>query len=711
MHFKASTTYEQESESRGITSRNHRAELVACLLALLCYANTLGNGYCYDDNRIVASNPVVSEPGRWADVWTGDYWGSSPDGDASRDLLYRPVAVGSYRMVHSLFGASPFPQHLVNVLLHMIVTFLVVRLARRVSEEPGVAFFSGAVFAVLPIHTEAVAAVVGRADLIATLGVLLALVYHYRVFFRGERTNPVAGSILICVAVFLAVGAKEAGLAVFPLLILFDAYWHMQTHQAPRWIHWLRGAISFRLVYLIVPFALYLTLRYYALGGRWMQVPPPTKTVNMLVDAPFWQHVLGVIQLWGMYLAKTFWPAVLSVKYSVNALRLATSPADGLVLLGFAGGLLWMLLAIRDTVRQRFALGLLGAAILLSYLPTSNLFVLIRVFLAERTWYLPSVWLVMAAGILVSRLIKVVPRTYLFGGLCVIITACLVRSTIRNGEWRDNGSLYASAYRDQPDGIGALYLYGQWLFHHDDPQEGIALLNRTIEIDLGYTLAHRALGEAYAKTGNAKKALYHWQTANHQVPNHAATMAGLRAVAGHLRAADRSLEGLRKSVASDPTHLERELALVKRLRELGLVDEAMSRFQQRETDFASSAAWQLEYAVTCVLQNRIDEAISRYRKSLAADPQNAQAAVELAMLLLERKGEGDLAEAWEWVTQTEHRQGTSVNILVCQAELLAARGDLSAAWERYKRVLELLPPGSTQRRIFEQRAAVLGRQP
>jgi Flp pilus assembly protein TadD len=151
------------------------------------------------------------------------------------------------------------------------------------------------------------------------------------------------------------------------------------------------------------------------------------------------------------------------------------------------------------------------------------------------------------------------------------------------------------------------------------------------------------------------------------------------------------------------------LALVRRLRDLGLVPEAVARLREGESYFADSAEWQLEYAVTLVYLDDRDGAISRYRRALDLAPGNPQAAVELAMLLLERRGPGDLDEAGRWAQHASALAPESPSVLACLAELAALRGDLREAQALYDRAIQALPPDAVQRRVFEQRARALGR--
>ena len=138
---------------------------LCAVVAVACYVNALGNGFCEDDNPIIALNPLVTEPGQWGVLWLKDYWHRDAGVEIRRDLLYRPVAILTYRLNHAVHGLRPFGYHLVNLLLHVAVTLLVYRLGLRMTGSRACAALAGCAFAVLPIHVEAVTHVVGRAEL------------------------------------------------------------------------------------------------------------------------------------------------------------------------------------------------------------------------------------------------------------------------------------------------------------------------------------------------------------------------------------------------------------------------------------------------------------------------------------------------------------------------------------------------------------------
>ncbi len=120
-------------------------------------------------------------------------------------------------------------------------------------------------------------------------------------------------ALLAAGAAFLAASAKEIGVSLALLLPAWHGFWRRGSPARPA-----LSAATARLLLAAPAAALlaYLGLRYHALGGRLHQEPGLTKTINVLVDAPTWQHALGVVQLWGMYWAKSIWPAELSVNYS-----------------------------------------------------------------------------------------------------------------------------------------------------------------------------------------------------------------------------------------------------------------------------------------------------------------------------------------------------------------------------------------------------------
>jgi Flp pilus assembly protein TadD len=202
----------------------------------------------------------------------------------------------------------------------------------------------------------------------------------------------------------------------------------------------------------------------------------------------------------------------------------------------------------------------------------------------------------------------------------------------------------------------------------------------------------------------------HLRVANMQLPNDAPTVRAIEEISRRLSTRDETaLTQLRRAAEGRPDDMQGEIALVRKLRELGRDAEALRRFADLDKDFASDAEWQAEYAVTLVEQNDRDGAIARYRRCLELAPDDADRMIELAMLLLERREGVDLDDAWRLAERARHLAPGAWRPLVCQAELLALRGDLAAAVRLYEAAIAGLSPGSPQRRVLEARAKTLGK--
>src|SRR5215472_283169 len=173
-------------------------------VVLLAYGNTLLNSFTLDDEHFILRNAAVtgfSARGLFA-----------PDKDFN---LFRPVTFATYALNWAAGGVHPWGYHLLNVLLHVAVTlllYLVLKLLlERESESAALAWVTACLFAVHPIHTEAVASIVGRSELLAAGFLLAAWYLHLR-----DR------AVLSLVCFPLALLSKESAIVFLPLALAGD---------------------------------------------------------------------------------------------------------------------------------------------------------------------------------------------------------------------------------------------------------------------------------------------------------------------------------------------------------------------------------------------------------------------------------------------------------------------------------------------------------
>jgi len=237
-------------------------------------------------------------------------------------------------------------------------------------------------------------------------------------------------------------------------------------------------------------------------------------------------------------------------------------------------------------------------ALLISYFPTSNALVLIQEFFAERLWYLPSFFaLAFLAAIADHYLSNSRRATVVSSATALIALALMGRTWMRNREWNGNALLYAAAYRDGPNSIGVLQLYGDWLSRNDETAKGIGLLKKALEIDPGYIDAHRSLADAYLQSGDSESARRHLETIDRLAPG---------AV---------SYNNLGVAYARQ-----------------GNLARAEQEFRNALADPKAAPFAHYNLGMICHRTNRPDEAISHLEESLRLDPGAAATILDLGRL-------------------------------------------------------------------------------
>lgn len=178
----------------------------------------------YFRRRAILGNADVSGGAPWQRSFSDDFWGT-PLTDSGSHGSWRPLCVLSFRLNYLLGGGfAPWGFHLVNNLLHCVATGLVVQVARTLLASVWAVLATGALFAAHPIHTEAVAGLVGRADVAACVCYLLTYLSYLRHMRWRESGDTrqwlaLASSLLLAVAGLLF---KETAITALLVCILFD---------------------------------------------------------------------------------------------------------------------------------------------------------------------------------------------------------------------------------------------------------------------------------------------------------------------------------------------------------------------------------------------------------------------------------------------------------------------------------------------------------
>lgn len=409
--------------------------LVALILAALApHLGAIDNEFVFDDNGVIVENEAVTGLDLKR-IWTSPYWPALPNAN-----LYRPLASTTYALNWAAGDGQAATFVVVNLILHVAATLVALWLLRRILPNAhGVAWAAAFLFAVHPIHVEAVVGIVGRAE---TLAAVLTL-GSYLLWLRSERSENGGFQLLAVLLWILALLSKESAIALPGLLLL-----HRLRIVAPP-----SRARRFRLSDLAWPAGLIavFALRLNALGR--LTSPGAGHIDNPLASLDPIMRALGA----GGVLARQFGQILTGRGFSPDYSFAEVVPgttlyATGAIMLFVLAFGLFAALRWGRTGPEGWGL----AFFFFFWLVTSNLLVPIGTVQADRLFYLPLLGLLVVAASSLSRIPLGSARRY----FCVIVLILFtfhfgIASAMQTKEWRTNRTLFSAAVRESPSSVKA----------------------------------------------------------------------------------------------------------------------------------------------------------------------------------------------------------------------------------------------------------------
>jgi len=468
------------------------AAVLSAALAVLLFANSLANGFAFDDNPIIRDNlplhSLKSLPGALA----APYW----PGEHGQSLaLWRPLATAAYGLEWTLWDGAPVGFHLFNVLLHGAVTALVVLLLAELMPVAG-AFVAGLVFAVHPIHVEAVSNVVGRAEVLSAFFFLAACILLLR---AGERLKP-ARLLLVLLLYGLAFLTKESAITLVGIVFLLDAsrreltLGNLGPYLQRRWPLYLG---------LLGVAGLILWARFLVLGN--VARPFPPLGADLLEDVP---RIWTVATTWPHIIRLLFFPKALVVDYGPAVIPLAFgwNPGNIVGVVMVLALLTLSLVTWRSGTEMKpgslssraLGFGVLWFVVTLS--PTSNIFFLSGILLSERTLYLPTVGFVAVMGWVVLRLHRERPR--LTPALVAVALVLLGgRSWSRTPTWKNDLEVFNTLIAEHPESGRSQWILGDLYWAAGRRTEALRAYRVAIGILGGHYSLMTELGRTFLGAG------------------------------------------------------------------------------------------------------------------------------------------------------------------------------------------------------------------
>jgi tetratricopeptide (TPR) repeat protein len=521
-------------------------------IAFLVHANTLGHDYVLDDSIVIKDNQFTQEGiSGLGPIFTKDTFYGFFKKDGKDKLVqggrYRPLSLAMFAIEYELFGLNPFVGHFINVLLFALLCVWIFYFLRLLLKDQRhseiIAFLSAMLFAVHPIHTEVIANIKGRDELLALWLSILSF-YHVLKYTDGNKKSNLLWSV---VCIFLASLAKENALtfiAIIPLgLMLFRSFNLSKAIQ--------KSLAAF------IGVALFLIIRFsvlgFAMGSESLELmnnPFLRWTGSTYEPLSFFERLPTIFYTLGAYIKLLFVPFGLTHDYYPRYIDLmewsniwVLLSLLSYILLGFV-----FLSQFRKHPIIAFSIGFY----LLSLSIVSNVFISIGTNMAERFVFMPSLgFCLLIVYLFLSVLDKVKPVEKInfkdknLSVLYLIFIVFAIASFSRNKVWENNYTLFTTdvvkssnsaklsnaaagiiidthkddveakkvteltkakmytenAIRVHPTYRNAYLLRGNASFYLKEFDDAIAWYERILEMDPTYADAQNNLFEAYVQGG------------------------------------------------------------------------------------------------------------------------------------------------------------------------------------------------------------------
>jgi hypothetical protein len=563
--------YETPREDGRKPSRTRWQYTYLLLLVPVCaaYARTLGFSFVYDDKAWIVGNPALHSWSFLPDYFTQNVWagvyGASPGN------YYRPLFMLWMRVQVALFGSDPHGYHLGVVLLHLLVTLLVYRLALRITVDRAAAVCAALIFGLHPVHIESVAWIAGATDPLVSALLIASFLCWLKDREASARTRVWrAASLGLYV---LALLSKETAV-IFPLIVAAHEWIDGRSGELSEKARGASGRLRKALQQaapFVVLVALYLAARVAVLKG----FSHAASSVSLLTVLLTWPSLA-----W-FWLRHLLWPVGLSTYYDLSYV---TQPTWGNFVLPALGILVASVLLAWGAVKSRvvaLAIPWLSFPLIvlldLRVLPQND-------FAHDRFLYLPSVGFAVIVGFLIQRLpagrmtLAGYPanRVVMAGLMC----SALAFGTFRESSYfQDDQHFYTHNYRVAPDNLIAKANYAALLGEHGELAPSAQILSEIVSKDPSNWFATYNLGLTCYKLNRLDEAVRFLSRASVLSPSEPNQNLYLGLAELKLGRNHEAEVALRRAIALQPDGFGYHFALGMVLKSRGELAQALDEFQ------------------------------------------------------------------------------------------------------------------------------------
>ena len=585
--------------------------LIFLAAAGIIFSSSLSYPFVWDDTEVVENNHYLRRAGGWGLFFRPEFWTEMlPISRAD----YRPVQMLALKIISRGAGGSPFLFRLLNILLHLVVSFLVWLLGRRIFPRSLVPLLAAALFAFHPIHVEVAVNIRNIAELLAA-GLMLAALLVFTSDREPTLTIPVSAAIFLT-----ALLCKESAL-LFPLIL--TAFVLCVPSNNRRKIL-LQRTLPFWMI--AIPAGLGKILIARGAGN-----PPPTIIQALTASAKMPLY----------YLRLLFFPLRLRVLYPFGNAADWSGPQWFFSLLALPS----LILAIAAWRRKQRVILWLLISLGLTILPLLSKVGQIGRLIAEQRLYFPSVFFcLLAAGIFARLLSRNRKRTS--AAILLLFAILLLSWAVLTAEylaaWKSSEILWNRVKKLSPRAALAFNNLAIIYHHRGDKEAARREWEEAIRLVPNHPEAHNNLGVFYRSAGRWQEAIHHFERSLKSNPEYDAAALNLAELYLRRRKTDKAEELIRQV-------MERTRYDARVYNGLGVVLEQKGDYRGALEAYLKSARLNPERAES--LRNLVDffrksgdsrKAIEAGREAIRRRPSNPAGYLVLARVYVAR---GEFFEA------------------------------------------------------------------
>jgi tetratricopeptide (TPR) repeat protein len=494
---------------------NYIEYVIILLLCFIFYGNTLFNKYALDDAIVITQNTFTKSGLKGIpdilkfDTFTGFFGEQKKLVAGGR---YRPLSLITFAIEYQLFGLNPFISHLINILLFAFTCIILFKILKFLFFNSKSVFWSVPVIATLvfiihPIHTEVIANIKGRDEIIALLGSLISLLFSIKYIDNKKFIYLLYSFLAFTTGIF----SKENTIC-FIIIIPLTIYVFRKAD--------LKAFLNI-LLPIIISSGIFIFIRYKTIGFHINQ--PSELMNNPFLYANVHQKYATIFLTLGIYIKLLFFPHPLTFDYYPYHIKI-TDFSDYRILLII---LIYIIIIIYSIfkIKSKSVIAYSYLFFLISISIVSNILFPIGTFMNERFLYMPSVGFSIFLGyIIVEKLKNYLNTKILLFIFSVLFIMAFIKTFSRNKIWKDDFTLFTNDVNISSNSAKSNTSAGGVLIDKANTikdiskatylrKQAINYLHKAITIYPGYFDAMLLLGNAYAELKNIDSAIFYYQKA------------------------------------------------------------------------------------------------------------------------------------------------------------------------------------------------------